>query len=421
VVVFYAREAHFQFDPDTRRLFRQGRPWPVDQPLPDHELRLLGYFVQHPKETLRREQLEKAVWGRLMAPATVDRAVYVLRAALGDSADEQCFIETVRQTKSQREHGYRFVAEFLSPSVPDHNEGKEEPPPTANPGSKESHVHIASHHGRYTNNGAVGLMYSAFPKLIRRYGRITRFEFFLIEHRTVEDEGRVDALADGVILDLAPYLLALVQLLFLDFPHPALAEPDLELNSVGIRVNKVARARYTRCQIENADAETFAAIDVILTVRYAGRRREIVREVLGLMAVGKGIRPSSNVCADLKGLRFEQELHTRCVNLARNEVNPPLADLDYYGDDRFSGTIADALDNEKAHKYAGGEQNPHFVSVEQARVLAEVLKTVIRASSNLQFYRAGDTLDSVIAQSAADGSLDPQWLRRSNYVEIGYA
>src|SRR5258707_14323894 len=99
MIVFHAREVHFEFNPATGELLREGKP--VDPPLPDSESDLLGYFVHHPKETLTREQLQRAVWGgRFMAHDTVDKGVSVLRAALGDSAKEQSFIETVRKTKA---------------------------------------------------------------------------------------------------------------------------------------------------------------------------------------------------------------------------------------------------------------------------------------------------------------------------------
>jgi DNA-binding winged helix-turn-helix (wHTH) protein len=110
---FAASEVRFEFNPSTGQLFRLGKP--VDPPLPDQECRLLEYFIHHRNETLSRDQLQQAVWGkRFMAHDTVDKAVSVLRAALSDSAKEQSFIETVRSTKTSRERSYKFVAELTA-------------------------------------------------------------------------------------------------------------------------------------------------------------------------------------------------------------------------------------------------------------------------------------------------------------------
>ena len=84
-------------------------------------------------------------------------------------------------------------------------------------------------HDHYRNKGAVAPVYNLFPELIKTYGRLKKFEFYLIEHQTVEDEDRVDALRDGVIFDLATHLFALAQLFFIDQPHPGLFDPHLRL------------------------------------------------------------------------------------------------------------------------------------------------------------------------------------------------
>ena len=48
-------------------------------------------------------------------------------------------------------------------------------------------------HDHYRNKGAVEPVFLAFPKLIELYGQINSFEFYLIEHKSVEEEGRLEA------------------------------------------------------------------------------------------------------------------------------------------------------------------------------------------------------------------------------------
>ena len=46
-------------------------------------------------------------------------------------------------------------------------------------------------HDHYLNKGAVQPIYDAFPYLREKYGDLNTFEFYIIEHRSVEEEGRL--------------------------------------------------------------------------------------------------------------------------------------------------------------------------------------------------------------------------------------
>jgi hypothetical protein len=267
-------------------------------------------------------------------------------------------------------------------------------------------------------------VYHAFPKLIDSYGRLTQFEFYLVEYESVEDRDRTEALREGVIFDLSTHLFALCDLFLLSPPHPALNEQGLVVKSVDLSINKVARARYTRCHIENSEAETFAAIDVTLTASYARPKsgRVVTFLIPGLIVVGKGIKPTSNVTADLKGLRFTLELQARSLNLSRNEVSPPLSDIQFdSAEDGFHTSLVDALSRQSPRERSGSVAIPPVVPLARAARIARLLGEVSQKASRLEHYRIGDTLDSVLARCVAAGTLDAKWLSKSGYADIGFA
>ena len=91
----------FELDLAERVLIKNGRRIKLhEQPF-----RLLSILLEHPGETVTREQLAQGLW---LADTFVDfdrslnAAVAKLRQALGDSADNPRFIET------QARRGYRF-------------------------------------------------------------------------------------------------------------------------------------------------------------------------------------------------------------------------------------------------------------------------------------------------------------------------
>lgn len=97
----------FEIDAASGELRKQGRL----VRLQDQPFQVLLYLVQRAGETVSREELQQAVW-----PADtfvdfdhgVNTAIKKIRAALGDSADNPTFIETLPRK------GYRFIAPVSS-------------------------------------------------------------------------------------------------------------------------------------------------------------------------------------------------------------------------------------------------------------------------------------------------------------------
>jgi DNA-binding response OmpR family regulator len=82
-------------------VFRNGRP----VLLLAKEFELLRYFIEHPGETLSREQLLKEVWGYGVTPSTrtVDVHVLWLRQKIEEDPRQPRLILTVRGL------GYKFA------------------------------------------------------------------------------------------------------------------------------------------------------------------------------------------------------------------------------------------------------------------------------------------------------------------------
>jgi TolB-like protein/DNA-binding winged helix-turn-helix (wHTH) protein/Tfp pilus assembly protein PilF len=73
-------------------------------------LKLLRFLLEHPGEVVTREELRSRLWpGESFGDfdQAVNAAIAKLRSALGDSADNPRFIETIPK------HGYRFIAEVV--------------------------------------------------------------------------------------------------------------------------------------------------------------------------------------------------------------------------------------------------------------------------------------------------------------------
>jgi Tol biopolymer transport system component/DNA-binding winged helix-turn-helix (wHTH) protein len=103
----------FEADLGTGELRKRGRR----VPLQDQPFQVLALLLRHPGEIVTREELQRALW-----PADtfvefehgVNTAIKKLRQALGDSADNPRFIETLPRK------GYRFIApaeNLTTPSV----------------------------------------------------------------------------------------------------------------------------------------------------------------------------------------------------------------------------------------------------------------------------------------------------------------
>src|SRR6202451_3578308 len=71
-------------------------------------LKLLGILLEHPGEVVTREELRSRVWAEESFgdfDQAVNIAIAKLRSALGDSAENPRFIETLPK------RGYRFIAD----------------------------------------------------------------------------------------------------------------------------------------------------------------------------------------------------------------------------------------------------------------------------------------------------------------------
>jgi len=100
----------FEADLASGELRKRGRR----VPLQDQPFQVLALLLQHPGEIVSREEMQHALW-----PADtfvefehgVNTAIKKLRQALGDSADNPRFIETLPRK------GYRFIAPVGGPEI----------------------------------------------------------------------------------------------------------------------------------------------------------------------------------------------------------------------------------------------------------------------------------------------------------------
>ncbi len=92
----------FEVDLEGRRLLKKGTPIP----LREQSFQVLAALIERPGEIITREELRKRLWSSdtfVDFEVALNSAVSRLRDALGDSADEPSFIETIPK------RGYRFV------------------------------------------------------------------------------------------------------------------------------------------------------------------------------------------------------------------------------------------------------------------------------------------------------------------------
>src|SRR5499425_1570722 len=100
--------------------FRAGELRAVDGKtvrLPEQPLRILSALLERPGEVVTREELRKRLWPNdtiVEFEHSISAAMNRLRQALGDSAEEPRFIETLAK------RGYRFLVpvEFEEQAVP---------------------------------------------------------------------------------------------------------------------------------------------------------------------------------------------------------------------------------------------------------------------------------------------------------------
>src|SRR5215469_11380791 len=93
----------FEVDLEGRRLLKRG----TQIPLREQSFQVLAALIERPGEIVTREDLRRRLWAAdtfVDFEMALNSAVSRLRDALGDSADEPSFIETIPK------RGYRFVA-----------------------------------------------------------------------------------------------------------------------------------------------------------------------------------------------------------------------------------------------------------------------------------------------------------------------
>lgn len=95
------RFGEFQYQPDQRRLLKQGEP--ID--LSGRYLDALGLMLAEPGSLVTKDRFMDEVWrGVPVTDEALTQAIRALRKALGDDAASPRYIETVPK------HGYRFIA-----------------------------------------------------------------------------------------------------------------------------------------------------------------------------------------------------------------------------------------------------------------------------------------------------------------------
>ena len=100
----------FALNPHTRELRKNG----VKLKLQEQPLQLLLILLERPGEVITREEIQKRLWSEntyVDFDNAINSSVRKLRDALGDSADNPRFIETLAP------RGYRFIAPVNAPAA----------------------------------------------------------------------------------------------------------------------------------------------------------------------------------------------------------------------------------------------------------------------------------------------------------------
>src|SRR6202522_4529340 len=92
----------FRMDPDKQVLFRENQPIPVTPKVFETLLAL----VRHSRDVVSKEELLKEVWpDSFVEESNLSQNIFVLRKALGDTAENRQYIVTLPG------RGYRFAAQ----------------------------------------------------------------------------------------------------------------------------------------------------------------------------------------------------------------------------------------------------------------------------------------------------------------------
>src|SRR6266699_4624016 len=82
--------------------------------LQEQPFQVLAMLLEKPRELVTREELREKIWGQTIVDFDhgVNKAINKIREALGDSAENPRFVETVAR------RGYRFLADVEAMGTP---------------------------------------------------------------------------------------------------------------------------------------------------------------------------------------------------------------------------------------------------------------------------------------------------------------
>jgi TolB-like protein/DNA-binding winged helix-turn-helix (wHTH) protein len=189
----------FTVDLEVRSLHRQTRRIKLQ----DQPFQVLAVLLERPSELITREELRQRLWA---ADTLVDFdhglniAINKLREALGDSADEPRFIQTVPR------RGYRFLGELQS-EKPLIEAGSGQDAATARPPERR-HIVYAGAAGILLLAGAVALLvlrYTGSPHATPELRHIESIAVLPLRNLSgdAEQEYFADGMTEALITDLA--------------------------------------------------------------------------------------------------------------------------------------------------------------------------------------------------------------------------
>ncbi|MFX1340989.1 MAG: hypothetical protein ACFFDK_20430, partial [Promethearchaeota archaeon] len=243
-----------------------------------------------------------------------------------DAKDQNSFFKTVKE--NQLEFGYisnypevhlptalelrRFTKKIIIPKPLDSNYLLIST--LLNETSFSSFISNVKVHDHYRNKPVVNALKKIMPDLHRRYGYLRQLKLFLIEKKSTQDEWyRKNTLDSGLILDLGPHLVSILQelipkkLIWTDMGGHIFERIDRT-----IEVVSCGRGRDNLCILEPG-AETFALIhlriheDIVFYADDSKNNKVPVKNFMDvLLVMGKGVSvDQSSDDGDLKAIEME--------------------------------------------------------------------------------------------------------------------
>jgi TolB-like protein/DNA-binding winged helix-turn-helix (wHTH) protein len=225
------RFGHFEFDPQTGELRKQG----MRIRLEGQPIAILRMFLERPGQLLSREELQKRLWPAetfVDFEQSLNAAVKRLRGALGDSADAPRYVETLAR------RGYRFIASVEAVPVAPPSLGSTESPasgPVQAPGATAKSV-------RWLPWAALALLVVTAVLarrvfLVRRSPPSGRFMLVVLPFRNLSGDPRQEYFADGMTEEM------ITQLGSLDPRHLGVIARTSAMKYAGSRVDGTRIAR----------------------------------------------------------------------------------------------------------------------------------------------------------------------------------